>query len=65
MTQEIPDPVVAAIRHVVQWSRGSDGPGEISIDDILSDAVPVLDEWLVARGLLPAASYPHEEHNND
>ena len=54
MMQEIPDAVLDAIKDVVEWRRGGDEPGDVGVDDILADAIPTLDEWLVSRGLLPA-----------
>jgi hypothetical protein len=48
---KIPEHVLIAIKAVVNWSRGCDGP-----DGILADAVPVLDHWLVENGLLPPAT---------
>jgi hypothetical protein len=47
MTTEIPDDVLAAIKAVVEWYRGSDGP-----DDIICNDLPVLEAWLVGLGLL-------------
>ena len=54
MMQEIPDAVLDAIKDVVEWRRGGDEPSDVGVDDILADAIPTLDEWLVSRGLLPA-----------
>jgi hypothetical protein len=48
MRLEIPDDTIEAIKTVVMWSRSCDGP-----DDILEDAIPRLNKWLVASGLLP------------
>jgi hypothetical protein len=64
---EIPDDIVAAIKDVVMWSRGCDdrSRGDITMDDILSDAVPRLDQWLVTHGLLPTATHPFVELPND
>jgi hypothetical protein len=56
MTLEIPDPVLEVIKDVVLWSRGSNGHGEVSLDDVLC-GMPLLDEWCVARGLLPARTF--------
>ena len=47
---EIPDAVVEAIKLIVTWARGEDD----LVDDILERAAPVLDNWCVERGLLPA-----------
>jgi hypothetical protein len=53
---EIPDDVVVAIKAIAEWGRGGDEPDDVGIDDIIARAVPVLDEWCVARGLLPAVT---------
>jgi len=50
MTQEIPPDVIEAIKLIATWARGEDD----LVDDILERAPPVLDNWLVERGLLPA-----------
>jgi hypothetical protein len=50
MTQEIPPDVIEAIKLIATWARGEDD----LVDDILERAAPVLDNWLVERGLLPA-----------
>jgi len=46
---EVPDDVIEAVKSIVTWSRSCNDP-----DGILADDIPVLAEWLVARGLLPA-----------
>jgi hypothetical protein len=51
MTTEIPESVLDAIKAVVSWARGCDGP-----DGILERDIPVLEAWLVKRGLLPPIS---------
>jgi hypothetical protein len=45
---EISDDVLAAIRAVVEWYRGCDGP-----DDIIVNDLPVIDGWLTELGLIP------------
>jgi hypothetical protein len=55
MTLEIPEAVLEVIKDVVRWSRGSNGHGEVSQSDVLLGA-PILDDWCVARGLLPPGS---------
>jgi hypothetical protein len=47
MTTEIPEDVLAAIKAVVDWSHGCDGP-----DEILEHDIPILDAGLVKIGLL-------------
>jgi hypothetical protein len=37
-----------AMKAVVNWARGCDGP-----DGILEHDIPVIDRWLVEGGLLP------------
>ena len=54
---EIPGDVVVAVKAIAEWGRGGDEPGDVGIDDIIARAVPVLDEWCVERGLLPAHTY--------
>jgi hypothetical protein len=58
---EISADVLTAIKTIVAWSCGGDNPGDVSIDDVLSYATPVLDEFCVRQGLLPLATYELNE----
>lgn len=53
MKTEIPDSILEAIVAIVYWGRSDDGP-----DYILSYDIPLLDDWIVALGLLPPAEIP-------
>jgi hypothetical protein len=55
--REIPEDVLAAIKSIVNWSRGC----EDLVDEILENDAPVLDRWLVENGLLPENSYEMPE----
>jgi hypothetical protein len=46
MVTEIPDNVMAAIKAVVEWYRGCDGP-----DGIIEHDLPVIDAWLAGLGV--------------
>jgi hypothetical protein len=48
MTTEIPENVLVAIKAVVDWYRGCDGP-----DEILEHDIPVIERWLEDLGLVP------------
>jgi DNA-binding transcriptional regulator YdaS (Cro superfamily) len=57
---EIPENIIAALKAIVNWSRGSDD----LVDEILENDVPVLDRWLVANGLLPENTYEDDDAND-
>lgn len=54
-TLEVSESVLRAIEDIVLWSWGSDGP-----DEILVNAIPVLDQWLKILGRGPAIPKPSE-----
>jgi hypothetical protein len=53
MTTEIPDSVLTAIKRVVAWGHGCDGPDDVGVDEILEYDLPVFENWLTKLGLLP------------
>lgn len=54
MTMEVPDDVLTAIKDIVAWAHGCEGPDDVTFDDVIVHDVPVLEDWLTKLGLLPA-----------
>jgi hypothetical protein len=53
MTMEVSEDLVTALKHVVEWCHGCEGPDDYGIDEMIECDVPVIEHWLVAQGLLP------------
>ena len=51
MTVEVPDDVLKAMKHFVEWAHSKDS----SIDGIIVHDLPVFENWLTELGLLPPA----------
>jgi hypothetical protein len=48
MTGEIPDDVIAAVKHIITWAHGH----KDEVDAVLEWDAPVLEAWLIMLGVI-------------